>query len=81
MPGSTVVGVLSVEEFAAEHVAAFNAAVTSGDFASFLQRFGDAAVVRFENVPGAGTVEFVGRAAFSAAYEQQPPDDLIEVAG
>jgi hypothetical protein len=70
-----------VEDLAAEHVAAFNDAVASGDFAAFLERFADDAVMRFENVPGAGVLEFPGRAAYAAAYARQPPDDQISIAG
>ena len=70
-----------IQEFAYEHVEAFNSAVASGDFASFLARFDDDAVMRFENVPGVGVLEFAGRPACAAAYEQQPPDDQISIAG
>lgn len=68
-------------DFAARHVAAFNHAVVSSDYADFLTRFTDDAVVRFENVPGASELEFAGRAAYSAAYAQQPPDDQLDIAG
>ena len=53
--------------------------MASGDFGGFLAGFTDDAVVRFENVPGAGPLEFAGRAAYTAAYEQQPPDDQIDI--
>jgi len=33
------------------------------------------------NVPGAGTLEFVGREAYTDAYAQRPPDDQIDVTG
>jgi hypothetical protein len=63
------------------HVAAFNAAVAAGDYADFLRGFADEALVRFENVPGVGVLEFAGRAAYTAAYEQRPPDDQIDMTG
>jgi hypothetical protein len=66
--------------FADRHVAAFNAAVAGGDFGGFLAGFTDDAVIRFENVPGAGVLEFAGRPAYTAAYAQQPPDDQIDIA-
>jgi quercetin dioxygenase-like cupin family protein len=69
-------------EFATGYVTAFNAAVTSGDFAALLARFADDAVMRFENVPPAGdSLEFAGRPAYTAAYARQPPDDQIELTG
>ena len=70
-----------VQEFADEHIAAFNSAVASRDFASFLARFDDDALMRFENMPGVGVLEFAGRMAYTSAYEQQPPDDQIEITG
>jgi hypothetical protein len=69
------------DEFARQHVAAFNDAVTAGDFTAFLAGFADDAVIAFENVPGAGRLEFAGRDAYTAAYAQQPPDDQISQAG
>ena len=63
------------------YVETFNVAVRSGDFTALLGWFTDNAVFRFENVPGAGTLEFSGREAYTAAYVDQPPDDEIEVAG
>ncbi|HLY49569.1 MAG TPA: nuclear transport factor 2 family protein [Solirubrobacteraceae bacterium] len=71
----------ATEDVAREHVEAFNAAVSSGDFDLFVERFSDEAVLRFENVPGAGTLEFAGRAAIAAAYREQPPDDQIDIDG
>jgi steroid delta-isomerase len=68
-------------ELAARHVAAFNQAVLAHNFGAFLAGFADDAVIRFENVPGAGILEFAGRAAYAAAYAEQPPDDQIEIAG
>lgn len=65
----------------ADHVAVFNAATASGDFSRLLARLADDAVVRFENVPGAGALEFAGREAYTAAYAANPPTDQIDVAG
>lgn len=66
---------------ASHHVAEFNDAVAAGRFAQFLCLFADDAVIRFENVPGAGTLEFAGRDTFTRAYARQPPDDKIDIAG
>jgi hypothetical protein len=66
---------------AARHVAAFDDAVAAGDFTGFLPLFTDHAVIRFENVPGAGTLEFAGRDAYTRAYREQPPDDQIDITG
>jgi hypothetical protein len=63
------------------YIAAFNAAVEAGDYADFLRRLTDDAVVRFENVPGVGVLEYDGRPSYTAAYEQQPPDDQMDIAG
>ncbi len=71
----------SVQELADEHVAAFNDAVASGDFTTFLARFDDSAVMRFESAPGAGALEFDGRPAIATGYARQPPDDQIRIAG
>ncbi len=68
-------------QIAERHVATFNEAVASGDFTSFLGGLDDAAVVRFENVPSAGLLEFAGRPDYTAAYAKQPPDDQIDIAG
>lgn len=72
---------MQAQDFAAEHVTAFNDAVASQDFASFLARFEDDAVMRFENVPGAGTFELAGRRAFTEGYQERPPDDQMRIAG
>jgi SnoaL-like domain len=68
------------DELGASHVAAFNQAVESADFDAFLATFADDATIRFENLP-AGELEFAGRPAYTAAYEQRPPDDQIDIAG
>ena len=66
---------------AARHVAEFNDAVAARNFAQFLGLFSDDAVIRFENVPGAGSLEFAGRDAYTRAYAEQPPDDKIDISG
>jgi hypothetical protein len=71
----------AASDCADRHVAAFNDAVASGDFGDFLDRFDDAAVIRFENVPSAGVLEFAGRPAYAEAYARMPPDDQIDIAG
>jgi steroid delta-isomerase len=63
---------------AGAHVAAFNTAVTSGDWATFSERFADDAVLAFVGPP---VGPFAGRDAIAAAYAAQPPDDTISVAG
>jgi hypothetical protein len=68
-------------ELAAHHVAQFNDAVAAGSFGAFLRLFTDDAVIRFENVPGAGDLEYAGRDAFSRAYAKEPPDDGIDIDG
>lgn len=67
--------------FVVEHIAVFNTAVSSGDFAPLLARLTDDAIVRFENVPVAGTLEFSGRVAYTSAYDSNPPDDQIDQVG
>jgi hypothetical protein len=71
----------AAQRFATQHVAAFNAAVRARDFGGFLARLADDAVIRFENVPGVGVLEFAGRAAYTSAYASRPPDDQIDMVG
>ena len=72
----------SPTDFVTDYAAAFNAAVGSGDYAPLLSRFTDHAVLRFENVPPkAATIEFAGRQAIADAYQQNPPDDQIDLTG
>jgi hypothetical protein len=66
---------------AAHHVAQFNDAVAAGSFEAFLRLFADDAVLRLDNVPGAGHQEYQGRDAFSRAYAEKPPDDQIDIVG
>jgi steroid delta-isomerase len=58
----------------AQHTAAFNAAVHSGDWQAFAERFTRGATMRFVGVPAG---PFVGRAAIAEAYAQQPPTDTL----
>lgn len=58
----------------ARHVDAFNAAVRSGTWAAFGERFADDAVLSFVGVP---VGPFAGREAIVAAYQQQPPTDTM----
>lgn len=60
----------------ARHVAAFNAAVRSGNWSSFADRFDADATMAFHGVPAG---PFVGREAIRAAYASDPPDDTLEV--
>lgn len=69
-------------EFLSEYVTTFNSSVASGDFTAVLDRFSDEAVLRFENVPPeSSTLEFAGRRAYTAAYNDNPPDDQIDLTG
>jgi steroid Delta-isomerase len=58
------------------HVAAFNAAVQSGDWGPFAERFTPGAVMRFSGVP---VGPFTGRDAIARAYAEQPPTDTMTV--
>ena len=58
------------------YIATHNAAVRSGDWSEFAEWFSDDAEVRFEGVP---VGPFRGRDAIRAAYEEQPPDDEVEI--
>jgi ketosteroid isomerase-like protein len=66
---------------AARHVSVFNAAVAARNFSTYLGLFTDDAVVRFENVPGQGLLEYSGRDEYTKAYKEQPPDDKIDISG
>src|SRR5262245_20485006 len=61
-----------------DHVARFNEAVRSGDFAPMLTAFTDDSEMRFEGVPAG---PFVGRDAIAEAYAENPPDDEIRLLG
>jgi hypothetical protein len=72
---------IEAAELAAHLVAEFNDAVAACNFSLFLLLLSDDAVIRFENVPGEGTLEYTGRDAYTQAYAEQPPDDKIEISG
>jgi len=61
---------------AAEHVAAFNHCVRSGDWAAFAERFAPEATMRFVGVPAG---PFAGRDAIAAGYASQPPSDTLTI--
>jgi steroid Delta-isomerase len=60
----------------AEHAAAFNAAVQSGNWRSFADRFTPEATMRFIGVPAG---PFAGRAAIAQAYAELPPTDTLTI--
>jgi steroid delta-isomerase len=60
----------------ARHLAAFNAAIRSGEWAAFADRFTPGATMAFTAVPAG---PFTGRAAIAAAYADQPPDDTMAI--
>jgi steroid delta-isomerase len=59
-----------------EHVAAFNAAVRSGEWTTFADRFAPDATMTFVGVPAG---PFSGRAEIAWAYASQPPTDTMAV--
>ena len=58
----------------ADHVAAFNRAVTTGDWDTFAERFAVDATMRFTGIP---VGPFEGRTAIAAAYRENPPDETM----
>lgn len=58
----------------ADHVAAFNEAVGSGDWDAFAGRFAEDASMSFVQVP---VGPFEGRAAIAAAYRENPPAETM----
>ncbi|MFI5694264.1 nuclear transport factor 2 family protein [Kribbella sp. NPDC051586] len=58
----------------ADHVVAFNQAVTTGDWATFAERFAEDAVMSFVQVPAG---PFEGRTAIAAAYRENPPTETM----
>jgi len=69
---------MDVRELLRAHIDSFNEAVRSGDFSVMLERFTPDAELSFDGVP---VGPFSGRAAIAQAYEEQPPDDTIELLG
>jgi steroid Delta-isomerase len=65
-----------ISQRAAEHVAAFNDSVRSGDWKAFADRFTPDATMRFVGVPAG---PFTGREAIAAGYASQPPSDTLTV--
>ena len=61
-----------------EYVRVFNVAVRDGIWSPVVDRFGDDAVLEFVGPP---VGPFVGKLAIAAAYDANPPDDEIELAG
>jgi steroid delta-isomerase len=59
-----------------QHVAAFNAAVRSGEWGAFADRFAPDATMTFTGVPAG---PFTGRAEIARAYARQPPADTMAV--
>ncbi|WP_262284044.1 nuclear transport factor 2 family protein [Micromonospora sp. MA102] len=66
------------EAAARAHVARFNTAVTSGDWAPFLDALHPHAIMTFV---GRAVGPQRGRDAIAIAYAEQPPDDTIRVNG
>jgi hypothetical protein len=60
------------------HVRAFNEGVRSGDWEPMLRPFADDAELHFENLPAG---PYVGRDEIRRGYEEQPPDDQIQLLG
>jgi hypothetical protein len=63
---------------ARQHVARFDRAVETGEWATFAAGFGVDATMRFTGVP---IGPFRGRSAIEAAYRTQPPTDTMTVRG
>lgn len=65
-----------ISQRAADHVAAFNHCVRSGDWGAFAGRFTPDATMRFAGIP---VGPFTGREAIAAGYASQPPSDTLTV--
>jgi steroid delta-isomerase len=65
-----------ISQRAAEHVAAFNDSVRSGDWRAFASRFAPDATMRFVGIPAG---PFTGREAIATGYASQPPSDTLTV--
>ncbi|GAA0600557.1 nuclear transport factor 2 family protein [Kribbella sandramycini] len=63
---------------AADHVEAFNRAVTTGDWPAFAERFAADARMAFVGVPAG---PYVGRPAILAAYQANPPAETMVLIG
>jgi hypothetical protein len=64
----------ALQAFLAHHLATFNEAVATGDFAPLVDLFAPDAVLAFDGVPAG---PFHGREAIAAAYAAQPPTDTM----
>ena len=62
----------------ADHVTAFNRAVTTGDWETFARRFAVGATMRFTGIPFG---PFEGRTAIAAAYRENPPTETMTLIG
>jgi steroid Delta-isomerase len=60
----------------AQYAAAFNAAVQSGNWLTFTDRFTPDATMRLIGAPAG---PFVGRAAIAKAYVDEPPTDTLTI--
>jgi hypothetical protein len=61
-----------------DHVAAFNHAVTTGDWDTFAHRFAEEASMTFVGVPAG---PFHGRTAIAQAYRDNPPTETMTLLG
>jgi steroid Delta-isomerase len=83
MQGGTMAGqedpdaaALRADVRVARHAAAFNAAVRSGDWGAFADRFTPDATMHFTGVPAG---PFTGRDQIARGYAQQPPTEALTV--
>jgi hypothetical protein len=61
---------------AADHVEAFNHAVTTGDWPTFAARFAEDARMSFPDLP---IGPYYGRAAIAQAYRDNPPTETMTI--
>ena len=66
----------AIRDYVEQHVALLNEGVRTEDFSKFLDTFADDAVMRFEGVPAG---PYIGRAAITKAYRENPPDDTMRL--
>lgn len=66
----------ATRDYVEQHIALLNEGVRTQDFSAFIDTFAEDAVMRFEGVPAG---PFVGRAAISEAYRDNPPDDTMRL--
>ena len=58
----------------AQHIEAFNHAVTTGDWDAFVEQFAEDARMSFVDVPAG---PFEGRTAIAQAYQDNPPTETM----